>query len=440
MRFSPVSYLRGLFRSHEHGDLAVLAEHTFRMQVVCAALEGAAVGIIAYAAYVLKRDLNASDMVVALVGLSVSFGQLFSYPVGYFFEGRDKRPLFRAAVVLVLLAAVGFAVFEPGSIFLLWLMLAFLAAAIVTPARTSLYQSNYVPRERSRFLASVGVFAALLNIAATFVGGLFLNHNPSLVRVLFPFALVLWAASFYIYSKIPARPLRYGQVRTFTIRTCMSPFTFLVRQLRRDKYFLTFEVAFFLYGLGFMTSNAVLPMLYAEQFNASNMQFGITNTILNMAMVFGPLFGAVADRSTPTRVAAVSFLCLSLYPLMYLASPSIGYGYMAHIWYSFSMIGVMITWSIGPIFFSGGRDASLYTGMHATLTGVRAMIAYPFAGWLKEATHSVNLVFCVSSLLFLAGFLVMRSLHVRAVKVGHFVSTPSGRLEVIAEEAETPTK
>ncbi|MDZ7815597.1 MAG: hypothetical protein U5N86_06235 [Planctomycetota bacterium] len=151
---------------------------------------------------------------------------------------------------------------------------------------------------------------------------------------------------------------------------------------------------------------------------------------MNVVLFLGPLVGRYADkRSNPMKLAALSFASLAMFPLILYFCPGIMYAYGAHAWFSLGMVGVMMCWNLGPIFFAKNRDASAYIGIHVTLTGLRALLILPLVGFIKENTSTFLPVFILATTLFLCAATVMFFLNRNARTSSKFHTTASGRFE-----------
>ncbi len=419
------------FRSAEQGDTADLANRTFLLLVLCYILEGLAIGMSSsYIIYVIKRAAEASDLLVAMAAMCFPAGLLFSYPAGYYSEGRSKGPIFKLAALLMLITGVGFALVEPGIAFLPLILIYSTADAIKVPARNAVFQFNFTVRERSRFLGSIYVFLGVAVIIGTLVGGAIMDNDYLNYRFLFPLCMLLFALACMVLYRIPMRASTAKPPHTLALKTVFTPIFDLFALLNRDRNFLIFEIGFFLYGCGFMVMTAILPIFYAERFNASYAQYGFTGVILHLLLLFSPFIGKWGDKNTPMRMCAYSFFVLTLFPLLLIPAQHIGFAYFAHAVYSLGMVGVALAWNLGPIFFSGGRDASTYIGLHAMLVAIRALVAFPLAGVLKQST-AFTPVLLLSALFFFSGAVLMVYLNSSVIKKGYVSTSASGRYEVV---------
>jgi hypothetical protein len=411
---------------------------------ICYALDGAAVGLLFYVAFVLSRGFSASALLVALAAMCMPAGYFFSYPVGYFFEGRPKNALFLTAAIVALVSATGFALFPaengftvfgvtfpPGSAIVVWMMLYAIGEAIKFPARFSVIQTNFSYRERSKFLGVLFIFYAMLNLMLMFFAGLLLDSDSGWYRILLPGAMVISAISSLTFYFLPAKPLPGKSIHPFGFKHLLDPVKNLYSMAFREKYFMGFELGYFLYGMGYMTVGATLPFYYTSELGAKYGQFGITGIILNLAMLLSPIVGKWADRSTPTKLAAIAFFMNTLFPIALLFCDTPIQAYFAHAWFASAVIIDVMAWNMGPIFFSGSRDASTYVGINASLTGVRAIIAFIGSGLLLQLTGSFTLVLGLAAALFLAGGITMVIVHQACKRHSKYASTASGRFNYV---------
>jgi len=76
--------------------------------------------------------------------------------------------------------------------------------------------------------------------------------------------------------------------------------------------------------------------------------------------------------------------------------------------FGIAMSFILISWSIGSMYFAGREDAAMYQSVHVTLTGVRGLIA-PALGFMIMKLFGVRAVFIVSiCFLLIASFLSFR--------------------------------
>ncbi|MFA4986611.1 MAG: MFS transporter [Candidatus Brocadiia bacterium] len=438
--------LKGLFHSHETGEKAIVADRSFRRFAISFTLDGAAYGLFFYVAFSLAKGFAAPPLLIALAGMCIPVGLLLAYPVGYFFVGRNKRPLYLLAAGLAVISALGFALFPSASAlslsipvlgtftlpsgwtFLLWMFLFGIGEAVKFPARYSSFQTNFSYRERSKLIGSLYIFYSVANIAIMFLAGYLLDRHFELYRIIFPSAMILSIIGDLVYASVPYVPPPSGSPPTpFSLKTIHKPFAHIVEMARSERHFMGFELAFFLYGIGYMIMAAILPLIYSTKLGARYEQFGITGVIMSSVMLISPFIGRWSDRIAPTKLAAVAFAANALFPVWLIFCHSPQQAYLAHIWFAAACACDIMAWSIGPIFFSGKHDASKYVGVNATLTGARALIAFTGAGIIQQSVTSFTPILIVASAFFLAGFAAMVIVHRSARRKNKYDTTRSGR-------------
>jgi MFS family permease len=432
----------GSFSSVEPGETGRTARRTLAVLSLCFAFDGAYLGIfVSYSVYILKTAIAqghgccpwlGDDLLIALAAMCNVVGLTFSYMAGYYFQGRSKKPLFITAASLSGLAAVAFFFVGPGVQFLPLIALASLADAIRLPARNSIIQANFSPRERSRMLGILIMINAGVSIVTILLTGLLLDSDIFLYRWLFPLGIAMMVFSNLAYSRVATNPPASAAPNRFSMARPFESWGKLYDLLRADRSFLWFQIGFFLYGMAFMIVAAMYPIYFYDRFQATPTQFGYTVLILSAMNMTAPWVGRLADKSNPIRTSALCFLVLAFTPILLMPAYLLFHAYIAHVVYSLALTGVFLTWNTGPIFFSGGRDSSPYVGVHATLTGLRAIVVFPIAGYIKQYSDGFIPVFALAAVLYFLGYLVMVRLERQVKASPKFRTSVSGRLERIS--------
>ena len=193
-----------------------------------------------------------------------------------------------------------------------------------------------------------------------------------------------------------------------------EPIRGFIALLKRDKPFLHFEIAFFLYGSALMLLMPVMPFYLKDVAGMSYAQVGIAQGPLAMAgvIMLSPVWGKYMDGRGPAALCTLIFAILSLFPLGLLygmqglaSSTLILVIFGAYLIFGIGMSGINVAWSLAPVSFAKGADASPYSGAHVTITGIRGAIA-PMLGAIMM-TISYEVVFISSATLFLLGSIGM---------------------------------
>jgi MFS family permease len=186
-------------------------------------------------------------------------------------------------------------------------------------------------------------------------------------------------------------------------RRLMQPVLHMRQVLRRDRTFYAYEAAFMTYGVGWMICNALLPVLATDRLKMSYTAFASSTQVVyplcTLAMML-PM-GWVMDRLGPTRTSGVAFAWLTLYPLGLWYAPTVNWVAIATVCYGMAMAGVQITWMLGPVALAPSRDkVSQYVAIHATLVGLRGIVAQGVGMLIYRVTGSFAWPFAIAAIAF----------------------------------------
>lgn len=379
-------------------------------------LDGVAWGALAMNEIVLSKGLGGSDSQVALLAQSWPVSLLVAVWFGRALVGRPKRKMFLAAgilgrLALVLMPLVG------GSP---WAFIAILAWAAMwngglIPAQTSLFQSNYDTAIRGKAFASADAVRSLVVIATSLLTGMALDRWAWSWQVIYPLAGVCGLGSCLLMARIKSRrragggePEPWGRGGDGLWRRLVEPLVDLVRTLRENRSFARFEANFMLYGLAFLMLTAVVPVYLVRDLGASYTEAAVARgTLFHLIMALSlPVMGRVHDRLHPARFAALSFALLILYPLILALAPSLRFAWPAFGAFGLAMAGVGLVWTLGVVHYAGERDAARYSGVHATLTGLRALVG-AWLGYGIMTLAGARVAFLVASCLLALASLMM---------------------------------
>jgi hypothetical protein len=161
-----------------------------------------------------------------------------------------------------------------------------------------------------------------------------------------------------------------------------------------------------------MLLTPVMPLFMVDVAKMSYEQAGIATGILGqLGMAFATvIWGRAMDRLGPPLLCAIIFGVLALFPgllLLHRAAMTHGWSlvhlvYAGYVIFGLGMSGIHVAWSLGPVDFAGGRDASNYLGVHVTLTGLRGSIA-PMLGAIGLSVFGYQAVFATAQVFFLLG-------------------------------------
>jgi len=411
--------------------------------------------------FVLSKSLNASEGLVALsISLDTS-GMLLALYWGHLLShGPRRRVTFwggllgRGGLVLALFVT------SPGQ-FMILLAVVYFFGALSYPAQNGMLQANFRPELRGRIWGIGTSIGNLVAVATSLVVGRVLDHDPELYGQVYAVIgvvgfLYLWvlarlpgsdsvrteAAASAPAMPAPAMPAPAmpapapGAAVTAPIplssadpvsgdgptsgddaprgwaRNIIRPFVDAVTVFRRDRGFLWFEINFMTYGMAFLMTYTMLPILLAREFSLSYEQISTARIVIAQSGValLAPLMGRLSDRYHPAGVCLLAFGVMALFPLGLILVHVFGAGnpvhwvYLVFVIYAVGMAGVNIGWNVGSISFAPPGQGSQYQGIHVALVGIRGLIA-PAIGYLLLRSAGIDVVFALASGIFLTAAL-----------------------------------
>jgi len=385
-----------------------VTRYTYRFHLWGNAFEALSMGLFQLNDVVARKALGASEIEITFLTMAGAGFFVFAFPFGSLMENQPKGPFIFWAGLLCRGALLFTGLTSHSMVFILLCCAVFLSEAIFIPAQTSIFKSNYDPDWRGRMLGRAMLWTRWLLPPAAIAGGLLLDRNPELYRVLFPLAGVFGFLAFVQYARIRVRtrpkpvPAKVGGSRPGFRRV-----------LRENPGFDRFERNFYVYGVAFMMLTPVNVFLMVDHLRMSYGEISAAKLVVPNLMIalFSPLAGKIFDRFRAIRASGAAFLMIALYPLTLFFAVEfqsvmltlLGFGF-----FGAAMAGVHQVWTLGPMHFSGGRDPAPFQGVHMTAGGIRSL----FAPWIGHATYlllGIGAVYLISTgLFFLASYMMFR--------------------------------
>jgi MFS family permease len=191
--------------------------------------------------------------------------------------------------------------------------------AAMSPLSADLLRSCYSPAVRGRAfgIITTAQFAAAM-IAGQLIGW-WSDHDDEAFRSYLPLVGLLMLTGLAMYAKLCFHEAFRGRSRAVVLPTesWMTPLRDMMVVLRADKRFAGYEASFMSYGVGWMICTALVPALATDRLHLNYTQYAqatvVAYQLTNLLLLTGA--GYVADRVGPVRLAAGSFLWLTMYPL-----------------------------------------------------------------------------------------------------------------------------
>ncbi|MCB1218528.1 MFS transporter [bacterium] len=406
-RFGPLRLVEGSL-------LDRIGLHFFTIYAV---LGGVMSGTFTLNSFVLKEALHGSTFQVALISMLGSVCLLLGIFGSELADGRDKRPfIFWIGLVSRGSFLLYFFVWDAWS-FIAVSTLFFVSNALLMPSVFAMWQANVSPASRNRLWGLTVTLSTIVSMACAAGSGYILDLNQNNFKWLFAVSGLIGMLGTLILAQSPLRgkyKLAADLPRPDFRKLLIEPIHGFVALLKRDRPFLHFESAFFLYGSALMLMFPVMPFYLKDVIGMSYAEIGIAQGPLAMAgvIMLSPVWGKFMDGRGPAALCSVIFAILSIFPLsLMLGLHGFEHGslilivYCAYLVFGIGMSGINVAWSLAPVTFARGADASPYSGAHVTITGIRGAIAPMLGAVMMSISYEV--VFISSATLFLLGSLGM---------------------------------
>jgi len=291
--------------------------------------------------------------------------------------------------------------------FMILLALVFSFNSLLIPAQNTIWQRNIDSRRRGKIYGYTMSLGILITVIVTFIAGEALDTNEQLYKQILAITAVCGFIASFLLSliKIKEKEIEPVYSKLSFRETITDPIKRTLALLKKNKPFATFERSFSIYGMGFIMVQPVLPIFLVDMLKLSYTGNFIAKGIISQIpmLLLSPYLGKLHDKLHPFRFICLSFGMLALFPALIICSAltlkwhllSVTLTYVAFAIFGIAMTGVNIAWNMGSIFFAGKEDASMYQGVHVTMTGIRGILA-PLLGLLLLKTFGMISVFAVA--------------------------------------------
>ncbi len=399
---------RRVASSYLPGAMPLMSRQSYRWEVrsslflpmAVACVEANVVAVIA------KKVFGASNLSIALLAAAPAMSNISSVLWTRFIKGKDRVRAVNGmqAALLVCVGAIAAAPVNGwGEALVVTATLAArtLLTGIIT-ARTDIWRNNYPRSQRAR------VTGKLLTVAAIVVGATggalgvvmdaaYIQSQDAKVlafRLIYAAAAALGLAGIWAFSNVRWRS-RSAQIKAE--RDPASDYATagardMLRVLRDDKTYRSFMAAQFALGLPnlagipifILALDAMLTRLHpgAQNYAQTILLTQIIPLIVPILTI--PLWARLLDRTHIVRFRVFhswTFVLANLLMGLGFWLDNLPVLYASRVMLGIAYGGGMLAWDLGHHDFARRDLATLYMGIHVTLTGVRGAVA-PFLGTL----------------------------------------------------------
>lgn len=376
------------------------------VSICLAAVEGGVVGVLVKNLYADVADPLWVNVCVALVSGAPAFANILSFVFAVHAQGKDKVRLLSQLMGLfsASTALIAFSPLTAGGLVLLTLgmvMARVFWAATIT-VRAAVWRANFPRQVRARVTGQMATLSSVVIALTSTLIGYLLDVAEDYFRWVWLITVLAGAASAVIYSKAKVRGHR-AMLKREREKQLSVGLTERLAQFREvlkgDRDFRDYMIGMFIFGSGNMMMMAPLIVIMNEVFYLSRFsQVLITSTVplATLAMSI-PLWARLFDgshiidfraRQSWSFVTAILFFSMAVLfkqeYLLWLGGAAIGVAYA----------GGNLGWNLGHNDFTDDSRATIYMGIHVTLTGVRGLIMPPlgvlFYEYLKQPVRDLD--------------------------------------------------
>jgi MFS family permease len=364
-----------------------------KWHLLYAAGMGTNTAVIAFLPFLARQHFAASNWQTTVLTAAIPVMQFFSIFWNHLYARASTAGYLTALCFLLSMpiALLGLA----GNV---WITMAlFLVAAFgnagMSPLNGDLLRSCYAPSIRGRIFGFVSTAQMIASMLTGLMMGLWSERQAEAFRIFLPLIACVQIGGLLAVRRISrkslyAERLRPGRAREITL---LSPFREMLSVLRADRRFAAYEVAFMSYGVGWMICSALIPALATDKLHLNYHQYAQATIVLFQLVniLLFALAGGVVDRIGPMRLATLSFLWLTIYPVGLFLAPGYRALILCSCLYALGMVGVNLTWTLGPVALaSDASRASHYLAIHTTMVGIRGIVAQGLGMALYSLTGS----------------------------------------------------
>jgi Na+/melibiose symporter-like transporter len=393
---------------------------TFVLHMSYSFLEGIIAGLIILNEFVFVKSLLGSNYQLAMLfQFSVAVFLLLIFMNEWLKRIRNKRNVLRRAALLtrIPLLLLFFFPRSPESlggdsvyhyIFLGIFLVYYMGNTVIWPTINLFLKTSYRHGNFSRLYSYATTLNKIVMMITTFVYGWLLDIDNYIFVYIFPIAAVLGVLSVFLLSLIPYQTAKVEIKNNGLWNSIKESALGMIRILKTNRSFLDFQIAFMLYGIGFMGSVTVIVLFFETGLglNYSSIAF-YKNGYNVLAIIMLPFFGKLMGRIDPRRFATISFLSMLLY-ILFLTLTEYYPGYVDFwdirlyylmifyiLFHGVFAATMALTWFIGSAYFCPPEEAGNYQSVHLVLTAFRSLFA-PLMGIALYEAFGFTITFVIA--------------------------------------------
>jgi len=372
----------------------------FFLPAAIACIEGEVLGVIA------KKTFDAPDLAIAAISASPTLAMLTSIFWTRVIRGRERVRLVNILQILFL-AHVLLIAFVPVSSAGLFALVALtyggrICLTGIITARTDLWRANYPRNVRSRITGKLTIVVTIVISLTALIVARVMDAgevgDTTGFRIVYCVSSVMGLAGVWAFSHVrwrgrTAHVSAELEAKADEDVSRVGPAA-MWRILKTDRRYRRFMVAQFILGVPNLAALPIVIIGLEEHFRLGYLStIGLTKVLPIMAMtVFIPFWANLLDRLHIVHFRvyhAWTFVLANLLVGLGLVLGRIELIILGRLAIGIAHAGGVLAWNHGHHDFASREFASVYMGIHVTLTGVRGAFA-PFLGTLLYGAWALN--------------------------------------------------
>jgi len=360
---------------------------TFHHDLRSAGPTGVYLGIISLLAMYVKKSLHAPDWQVAMLISAPVAGHLFSFYWGYLCNRRRKMPYVMWPGLVSRGLYLGVGLFSNSLVLVVLASLGWFIDCISFPPASAIYRANYPGTHRYRAVSLVTLIRNLAMALSGLVAGWILAKSEWNYHWLFPLGGLVGMSGVLLFARIKVRGERdLAEVagEAFCLRDVWTSMVKSMGLLFKDRPFGLYMLVQFVFSWFWLMTDPALIKLLNDDMKISWSEAGMLLVTVKSLAVMASLvvWGHLLHRLGPFRGRLLTCSLIAIGLTLVVLAKSIALIFVAQAVLGIAGAGGGLLWNLAQMHFGSKEDMSLYTGAHATLTGVRGVTA-PFAcAWL----------------------------------------------------------
>lgn len=380
------------------------------LPLALACVEGGVIGTIA------RKAFGAGDLVIAVLAAAPALSNIASFLWTRLFHGKNRvrAILGLQAIILLCVGVIALAPISPTgtAMIVAAVLIARFSMAGIIVARSDVWRANYPRFARSRATGNLSmVMTFIIGFSGLLIGlimdleqaplpvqrvfrpvlgliGIDPSNTESAFRLFYGFALVAGLVGIWAFSHVRWRGGR-SQARTETRQreskeNAAGPLA-MYGVLRDDPMYRRYMGAMFILGISNIAAMPVFIIALDDDFPLLTYTSALLLThvipVLLPVLVI-PFWARVLDRMHIVQFRTYHswfFIVANALTALGFALESLSMLTAARVILGIAFGGGMLAWNLGHHDFARRELASVYMGIHATLTGVRGALG-PFIG------------------------------------------------------------